>query len=405
MQEKFEELGYDVVCAGDIPGFYTVLDTGRPGPQILILGELDSVICPNHKDADAETGCVHACGHNAQCVALLGVAAALKEPQVCDKLCGKIRLCAVPAEELIEIAFRTDLRSKGIIKYFGGKSEFLYRGYFDGVDMAFMVHTARDFYVNDGSVGCIAKTAHYKGVSAHAGICPWDGKNAIYAATQGMSAANAIRETFEEKDIIRFYPIITHGGEIPSAIPELVTLESFVRGKTFKAIENANAKINRALCGAALSLGVNIEILDTPGYAPLINCQDLVELTKEAADAIIPEEKFFIDHFTLSGSTDMGELCGLMPVVHPYAGGETGIPHGEDYYIEDAERACVKSAKMQIAMLLLLLRDNAKRANEIIAAFEPQFASKEEYFAYVDNINSQGDRIEYSGGIAKVKVD
>lgn len=65
MEEKFEEMGYELVRAGNIPGFYTVLDTGRPGPEILIMGELDSLICPNHPESDPKTGYVHACGHHA----------------------------------------------------------------------------------------------------------------------------------------------------------------------------------------------------------------------------------------------------------------------------------------------------------------------------------------------------
>ena len=144
MEEQFRALGYDLVMADGITGFYTVIDTGRPGPELLILGELDSIICPGHKEADPMTGAVHSCGHNAQCAALLGVAAALKEPGLIDELnlSGRIRLCAVPAEELLEIGYRTELKNKGIIKYFGGKTEFLHRGYFDGVDLAFMVHTS-----------------------------------------------------------------------------------------------------------------------------------------------------------------------------------------------------------------------------------------------------------------------
>ena len=77
MAETFEKLGYELTMAEGITGFYTVLDTGKPGPEVLILGELDSIICPEHKDADPETGAVHSCGHNAQCAALVGVAAAL----------------------------------------------------------------------------------------------------------------------------------------------------------------------------------------------------------------------------------------------------------------------------------------------------------------------------------------
>lgn len=169
MANVFEQLGYDLVMAEGITGFYTVLDTGKPGPEILILGELDSIICPEHKDADPNTGAVHSCGHNTQCAALVGIAAALKEPGILDKFCGKIRLCAVPAEELLEIEYRSELIKQGKIKYFGGKSEFLSRGYFDGVDIAFLVHASTGFSVQKGYVGCLAKQIIYKGIAAHAG--------------------------------------------------------------------------------------------------------------------------------------------------------------------------------------------------------------------------------------------
>lgn len=52
LADRFEELGYTLTYADGIPGFYTVLDTGREGPELLILGELDSVICPTHPEAD-----------------------------------------------------------------------------------------------------------------------------------------------------------------------------------------------------------------------------------------------------------------------------------------------------------------------------------------------------------------
>ena len=45
MEKIFEDLGYSLTKAGDIPGFYTDLDTGKPGPKVAILGELDSLIC------------------------------------------------------------------------------------------------------------------------------------------------------------------------------------------------------------------------------------------------------------------------------------------------------------------------------------------------------------------------
>ena len=405
MTKVFTDLGYDLIMAEGITGFYTVLDTGRPGPEILILAELDSVICPEHKDADPVTGAVHSCGHNTQCAALIGIAAALKEPGILDKFCGRIRLCAVPAEELLEIEFRTKLKKEGKIKYLGGKSEFLSRGYFDGVDIAFMVHAATAFSVIGGHVGCIAKWITYKGVAAHAGGSPWDGRNALYAASCGLNAINAIRETFQEKDIIRVHPIITAGGKMVNAIPETAVLESFVRGATFDAICDANKKVNRALCGAALSLGTNVEIVDIPGYAPLHDDPNLVKLSAEAAKLAIPEYEYYISDKVSSGSTDMGDLCCVMPVVQPYAGGTQGRSHGNNYEVVDPIAACVGSAKLQMGMLLLLLENDGARAKQVIADYKPLFASKEEYLAYMDSLNKEGDRITYNEDETVAQID
>ncbi len=405
LAEQYRKLGYALDEPGDITGFVTEIDTGVEGPTVLILGELDSIICPGHPESDKETGAVHSCGHNAQSATLLGIAAALKEDGVLYGLCGKIRLCAVPAEELLEIEYRKELKKQGKIKYFGGKSEFLSRGYFDGVDIAFMVHTSQGaFSANTGSVGCIAKSIIYKGKAAHAGGAPWSGINAIYAANCGINAVNALRETFHESDIIRFHPIVTHGGSMVNAIPEEARLESYVRGKTFDAIVKENKKINRALTGAALSMGANIEIIDIPGYAPLVNSPDMVKLAGDALKLALPDEEFHINDRYSSGSTDMGDLSCIMPVVHPYAPGAEGTSHGNDYYITDSERACIKNAKWQLAMVKLLLENGASRAKQIIADFKPMFASKQEYLSYVDSLSESGDRIVYKeDGTADVK--
>lgn len=395
LEEQFRALGYELIKPEGITGFCTVIDTGREGPEVLVLGELDSIICPTHPDADPVTGAAHSCGHHAQCAALLGVAAALTDPEVLAPLCGRIRLCAVPAEELLEIEFRRGLKAEGKIRYMGGKSEFLSRGLFDGVDMAFMVHTANSYACNLGSVGCIAKNVTYKGRAAHAGGAPWNGHNALYAANCGLNAINALRETFRDSDKIRVHPIITHGGDMVNAIPETVRMESYVRGLSYDAIVESNRKVNGALVGAALSIGTNVEIVDIPGYAPLVNDPEMMAIAKDAADAIIPEENFAQTDSYSSGSTDMGDLSCIMPVVHPYAGGSVGTSHGNDYAVADPDRACVKNAKWQVMMLYLLLGNGAARAKEILDNFEPMFPSAADFLAFQDSLNSAGDRIVY----------
>lgn len=403
MEEQFENLGYEITRAEGITGFYTTIDTGRQGPTVLALAELDAVICKSHPDADPETGAVHACGHNAQCAAMLGVAAALKDENVLKDLSGKIMLCVVPAEESIEMEYRAELRSKGIIKYTGGKSEFLSRGYFDGVDLAFMVHTAGGAHVSHGgrSLGFIGKTVTYKGVAAHAGGAPWLGKNALYAANAGLAAVNALRETFRDEDHVRWHPIMTSGGDMVNNIPETAKIESMLRAVTTEALERENEKINRALIGAAISFGVEIEITDEPGYAPLLHDKNLAAAAKEAFDKIIP----FTDTPSLGcgesfdgvggGTMDMGDLAMLMPIIHPYMGGSVGKGHGNDYYITDPVTACVTNAMWQVALIKTLLENGGERAKLIAESYTPTYKTKEEFLSYQDSVRKSGSRVEY----------
>lgn len=404
LAHAFEKLGYQITYPTGITGFYTIADTGRPGPQILVLGEADSVICTSHPSANQNTGAVHACGHHIQVATLLGMAAALKEKEVIASLCGKIMLCVVPAEELLELDYRADLTKQNKIKYMNGKTEFLHRGYFDNVDIAFMVHASTQFCVDDGTVGSITKKVIYKGRSSHAGGAPWDGKNSLYAATCGLNAVNAIRETFKDTDQVRVHPIITACGDTANTIPETTVLDSYVRGKSFEAITTANKKVNQALIGAALSLDCNVEIIDTPGYSPLNNDKNLKQIFIEAYEQISPPMPLYIRNEKSSGSTDMGDLSCIMPTMHAYAGGACGETHGSDYRIIDKESACIKNAEWQLLVLWLLLKDNAKRANKIINDFVPQFSSKAEYLTFIDSLNNSGTRINYKNSLAEINL-
>lgn len=400
MEKKFEELGYTLVKAGNIPGFYADIDTGRPGPKIAILGEQDSLIVGNHPDADPETCAVHACGHHAQSATLLGVAAALKEPGALDGLCGSIRLMSVPAEELIEIGFRETLRQQGIIKYFGGKVEFIHRGYFDDVDIAMMIHNSKlaegkAFAISAGSNGCITKNIIFKGVSAHAGGSPQLGKNALYAATTALNAVNALRETFVDDEHIRFHPIITEGGLAVNAIPETVKMESYVRGASYEGMCKYNEKVNLALAASAAAIGCGVELDDHPGYFPLNNDPNLVAMMTEVMEEIAGPGCVEARPWG-TGCTDMGDVSAIMPAIHPYCAGSIGIGHGKDYYVADKKAGCLLPAQCLAAAVGKLLCDDAAYAKKVIAEAKPYFKSKEDYLAAMDKLTLNKEAVIYN---------
>lgn len=398
LEEAFAKLGYELTLAGDIPGFTALLDTGREGPTIAVFGEMDSLICENHPDADPETGAVHSCGHCAQAAALLGLAAGLTEPGILDEMCGKILLVAVPAEELIEIEYREELYKKGVIQFFGGKPEFMARGLLDGVDMAMMIHTSSskdlDGGINGGGNGCIAKSVTFEGVSSHAGGSPHLGVNALYAANLGLNAINALRETFQDANHVRVHPIITAGGKAVNAIPDEVRLESYVRGATMESIIDANRKVNRALASSAAAMGAKVHLRDIPGYCPRIVTMDAIELMRDAMEQVL-EKVAFNPTAWGGGSTDMGDVSTVMPALHPYVSGAEGTAHSNEYRIVDPEKACVKSAQVQLVFLAMALKDGAARAKSIIANYKPVFPSIADYLECTRKLNLDCQAVSY----------
>jgi metal-dependent amidase/aminoacylase/carboxypeptidase family protein len=214
--------------------------------------------------------------------------------------------------------------------------------------------------------GCIVKTVRYAGRAAHAGGAPHMGINALYAAQIGLAAINAIRETFRDEDTIRVHPIITHGGSQVNVIPAEVRIETYVRGRSVEAILDANVKVDRALRAGALALGAKVEIETLPGYLPLMCDPTLSEMFRANAGTLVGAENFRqIGHRT--GSTDMGDLSQIMPVVHPYMGGAQGTGHGADFAIVDSELAYVAPAKALAAMVIDLLADGASGARDVLA--------------------------------------
>jgi len=401
LTEKFEALGYELVQAGNIPGFYTDIDTGKPGPKLCIMGELDALDIANHPES--VNGMTHCCGHHGQVAALLGIAAALKEPGALDGLSGSIRLMAVPAEEMIQLAFREDLRKQGVIGYMGGKVEFMARGFFDDVDISMMVHggaagpdEAFDFGCGMGNNGCMAKTIKFKGKSSHAGGAPHLGINAQYAAMLGLQAVNDLRETFQEKDTIRFHPIMMGVNVAVNIIPDEMKIESYVRGKTIEAIKRENKKVNRALTGAALAMGAGVELCDRPGYSPEVHDVKFMQLIEKCCGDLVGADRVRFDYGRWStGSSDFGDITCVMPGVQFNACGASGTGHGIDYYITDPNRLCVNSAKAQLFVTDALLSNDAAAAKEIIDNYEPQYPSIKAYFEAINDLILDKDAVKY----------
>lgn len=392
IKAEFEKLGLLCETGWGITGVRARMKGKKSKKTVALLGELDAIICRDHPHADPKTGAAHCCGHHVQLANMLAVGMAFKDAGIMDELDGDLMLFAVPAEEYVEIDFRNGLREKGDLRYLGGKQQLIAEGAFDGIDIAMQMHAnitndPHGFYDLGGSCnGFVGKLMTYRGRAAHAAGAPDKGINALNAAMMGVMGVNAIRERFREDDFVRFHPIINSGGDLVNVIPDYVTMESYTRAANVDALLRYNTDINRALRAGADAVGATCELQDLPGYLPLRPDENLRNVLRDNAVALFGEEHVAVGAHN-AGSTEMGDVSHLIPVVHPWVGCAKGVLHGANFVLDNEEVAYEKSPEVLAMTIIDLLYDDAKKAEEICANFKPVF-TKETYCEFQDKIAS-----------------
>ena len=400
LAEAVEEAGQTVERGLAITGFKASHEFAGDGPTVAVIAELDSLRVPGHELADPDTAAAHACGHHTQSGQLLGVIAALTDPEISSALSGAVAFIATPAEEFIDVSARLAAHNAGELGFMSGKQEMIRLGVFDDVDMAMMVHTSSEsdagkFSVGGSSNAHVVQHVRFIGKAAHAGGAPWDGVNALQAANVALVAVNAQRETFQNADTVRVHGIITDGGTSVNSVPGQVIYEGRVRGRDAEVVDSNAEKIERSFKAGALAVGGEVEITSIPGYMALTNDPLMSEMFAINAEAICGKDTVIRrgPDANRGGSTDMGDLSQIMPVIHPYVSGAKGTAHGIDYVIADYKNAVVNAAIAMAHTVIDLLVDGAAAGNEVVANASPPRTTKQ----YVESQQARMRVIRYKG--------
>lgn len=388
-----KKLGLDPQEGLAVTGVRAAIGRGD-GPNVALIGELDGLLCPTHPDA-TDLGYAHACGHYAQIVCMLGAALALSDPEVSAALDGTATIFAVPSEEYQDGAVRAEVRRDHDVHCIAGKCELLRRGAFDDVDMAITTHSHMVGRDSDADLllgtsacnGSIGKTVYLHGRAAHAAIAPHMAVNALNAACLGMSAVGMIRETFQEKDCVRVHPYIRQGGDAINVVPSEVVVDMMVRANNMPALESASEKVNNCFLGGAMAIGCQAEIVDSQGYMPCPERlpEDILWDTARLLGGGVNVQSIPAGQCNV-GSTDVGDLFAVMPVLNFTFGGSAGALHSKDYRVTDPVTAHITPAKMMALLAYRLLKDGGAEAKKVMADYQPPY-TLEGYKEYVKSMD------------------
>ena len=203
----------------------------QPGATVALLAEYDAL-----------PGVGHACGHNLIAAASVGAFLALAELRRTlppGTVPGRILLLGTPAEEG------------------GNGKELLARaGAFDGVDAAVMAHPFGADVADPPFIGRRIVRIAYHGVAAHASAAPWQGRNALDAASLNYQAVGLLRQHLVPGD--RIHGVFVDGGERPNVVPERAELEYYVRSHAADTLRELSARVDDIAHGIALATGTGV---------------------------------------------------------------------------------------------------------------------------------------------------
>ena len=381
---ELQKLGLEVKTNLAVTGFRADIDTGKPGPTVAILGELDSLILPNHPECVKETGAVHACGHHACAAGFLGAAIGLVKSGVLEHLSGKIALIGCPAEEGIEMNYRKSLIRDGKIKSIAGKSQLIREGVFDDIDIAYMHHSSFRFGYA-GHNGAVNKKIIFRGKSCHA-ASPHNGRNALNAMTLALNAIALLRESYSSDSTIRIHGIVTEGGNAVNIVPDHVSMDYMLRSDTVEKMVELNDRFDKVVMYAAKAAECEATVESLNGYMPTVNNDILGEVMKKSTGFLFPDADFSGDLPWSNGSTDMGDVALIVPAVHGLVPGIGGTLHGIDFHIADPYAAYVKSSMVNAVIAVDLLFGDAA-AGRKVAEEKAKLMPIAEYIRIADGLN------------------
>jgi amidohydrolase len=281
--------------------FRADISGSKEGPRVCVICEYDAL---------PEIG--HACGHNL--IAEAGVATGLGLKAALERgLVGRVTVLGTPAEE------------GG-----GGKVFLINRGAFNDIDVAIMAHPSPFTSITNMYLAITRLVVTYRGKASHAAAFPWEGINALDAAVMAYSSVSVARQQF--KPTWRVHGIITNGGVKPNIIPEMASLEYYMRAPTKQELAVVKEKVTVCFQAAAVATGCTVEITkDDEDYDNVLTNSILADTFEANLKLLkVPD----IMKSAPAGSTDMGNVTHVVPGMHPkYAIGSGEVNHSKGFTV------------------------------------------------------------------------
>ncbi|KAG1822406.1 hypothetical protein EV424DRAFT_1472195 [Suillus variegatus] len=128
-------------------------------------------------------------------------------------------------------------------------------------------------------------TVKYQGHTAHAGLSPWEGKNALDAAVLAYNNVSILPQQI--KPTHRVHGIFEGNNWAPNIIPDQATMKWIVRAPTTSEMEDTRRRVTACFEAAALASGCKVQITATPTINEVTDLVLIIVPGDELADVAL----------------------------------------------------------------------------------------------------------------------
>lgn len=283
-------------------GLVALVGGKRPGPVFLLRADMDALPIAEESGVDfaAQSGKMHACGHDMHTAMLLGAARLLKTHE--DELCGTVKLMFQPAEETFEGA--SDMIADGLLED-------------PKPDAALMIHVMAGMPFAPGTAivsapGVSAPAADYfditvRGRGCH-GSMPNNGVDPLTAAAHillALEQINARELAMGERAVLTVGTL--HGGTASNAIADSAVLGGTLRTFNEQTRSFVKERLTDIATGMAAALRAEASVTFGTGCPTLVNDADLAACAGRYVKELLgPERAFTVAELNAAGGGASG---------------------------------------------------------------------------------------------------
>ena len=280
--ETIDDLDLEIETGDECSWVVATLDAARPGPTVLLRGDMDALPMPEDTGLDYASevdGAMHACGHDAHTSMLASAARILTGRR--DELTGQVVFMFQPGEEGHHGA--RVMLDEGLL---AGRN----------VTRAFAIHQTPS--APSGSVGTkpgplLASadvfTVTVTGRGGHASM-PHHAVDPIPIACEMVGAF----QTMVTRKVEAFRPAVVtvakiRAGTTNNVIPETALMTGTIRSVSEKSRALVHAELERIATHIALAHGATATFAIDPGYPVTVNDADAAAWVLDVAGGLVGE--------------------------------------------------------------------------------------------------------------------